>query len=205
MKKTALIALLLAFAAPAMAEGFYVLTSVGQTKTDLDQGYLDGADRALPGFQSSTDKTDTGYKLQLGYQFNQYFALEGGYVNLGKATYQGSAAGIGNKSVEFKASGVNLDAVGILPLNDRLSVFAKAGAIYAKVERNASRHNGLGNFSSSTDSTDLKGTWGLGASYDLSKNLAVRAEYEQFHKLGKDDQTGEANVDMLSVGIACKF
>lgn len=205
MKKIALIALLSALAVPAMAEGLYVVGSVGQSKADLDQGYLDGADRSLPGFSSSIDKTDTAYKLQLGYQFNQNLAIEGGYVNLGKLTYSGSAPGVGNKSVEFKAQGLNLSAVGILPLTERVSVFAKVGAIYAKVERTAAVHTTLVQASSSESSTDLKGTWGLGASFDLTKNLAVRAEYEQFHKLGKNDKTGEANVDLISAGVAYKF
>lgn len=204
MKKIALIALLSAFAAPVMADGLYVVGSVGQAKTDIDQGALDGTDSSLAGFQSSTKKTDTAYKLQLGYQFNKYLALEGGYINFGKATYN-SSANIGHRSVEFKAEGINIDAVGILPVTDRLSVFAKAGAIYAKVTNNWDTQTTSYTGSGSTDSTDLKGTWGIGTSFDVTKDLAVRAEFEQFHKLGKQDKTGEANVNLISAGVAYKF
>jgi OmpA-OmpF porin, OOP family len=204
MKKIALVALLAAFAAPAMAEGLYVVGSVGQSKADVDKNELDGSARSLAGFHSSVDDTDTAYKLQLGYQVNQYFAVEGGYINFGKTTYHASAPGQTGSS-ESKAEGVNLDAVGILPVTDRLSVFAKAGAVYAKVKYSYAVHTGLGDSTGSADSTDLKGTWGVGASFDVTKNLAIRAEYEQFHKLGNKDKTGEANVDLMSAGVVYKF
>lgn len=44
----------------------------------------------VPVFESSQTSNKNGYKLQLGYKFNENFAVEGGYVNLGKTEYNAS-------------------------------------------------------------------------------------------------------------------
>ncbi|WP_293234481.1 outer membrane beta-barrel protein [Paludibacterium sp.] len=203
MKKFALIVIVSALAAPAMAEGFYVLGSVGQSHVDWDTSYLDNS-LAQYGVHASKNDTDTAYKLQLGYQLNRYFAIEGGYVDLGKASY--SIAGTGSQgSLEYKASGVNAVAVGILPLNDQFSVFGKVGGIVARVEGSgATSGSGVRIWSNNPSSTDLKGTWGVGVNWDVTRNVAVRAEFEQFHQLGSSN-TGEADVNLASMGVAYKF
>jgi OOP family OmpA-OmpF porin len=81
MKRLAAAAILATvIATPALAEDFYVLGSLGRSSVDIDQSAIDAdlTDVGVTNLSSSLDKHDTGYKLQLGYRFNRYFAVEGG-------------------------------------------------------------------------------------------------------------------------------
>lgn len=158
----------------------------------------------MTGLSSSLDKTDTAYKLQVGYQLSRNFALEGGYVDLGKTSYSASFTG-GTANADVKAHGWNIAAVGIIPLSDVVSVFGKVGAIDATVKFNVSASGPGGTAGASGDSTDWSGVWGIGASYAINKQLAVRVEYEQFNDLGNEEKTGKGDVNLASAGIVFKF
>lgn len=207
MKKLALIAMLAAtVAAPAFAGDFYVVGSVGQATMDLNKSEIDNSltSAGVTGLSSSLDKTDTAYKIQLGYQFNQNVAVEGGYIDLGKGKYSATFTG-GTGTANAKASGVNVAVLGILPINEAFSAFAKLGVIDAKVKTDVSATGPGGSASASASSTKLKTTWGIGASYQFSKQVGVRVEYEQFKKLGDASTTGESDVSLVSAGIVLKF
>ncbi|MDE2585366.1 MAG: outer membrane beta-barrel protein [Betaproteobacteria bacterium] len=192
--------------ASAFAGDVYILGSVGQASTKINKTDLDNSlvNAGVTGLSSSTKETDTAYKLQLGYQFNQYFAVEGGYVNLGEAKYSASFTG-GNGKATAKVDGWNIDAVGILPLNDQFSLFGKLGtfAAHTKVDASASGPGGAASVSDSANNWSTH--YGVGASYAFTKSVAVRVEYEKFDRVGKDNSTGKADVDLWSVGVAYKF
>lgn len=189
--------------------GWYVGLSGGQSRADTDAGELDSTFRSL-GFTSSStvDKTDTGWKLFAGYQFNPYFAVEGGYVDLGKFSFSttvtaapaGYTTGSLSGNVKTK-NGFLVDAVGIWPATDKVSVFGKLGLYSIKTELSASGPSG----SLTESSTDSNLHWGIGAGYDFNKNFGARLEWERFNDVGNKDKTGEANVDLLSVGVVYKF
>lgn len=207
MKRLTLIALLAsASIAPAFAGDVYVLGAVGQSKFSADKGAIDQelVHAGATSLASSLDENDTAYKIQLGYQLTPNLAIEGGYVDLGKAGYSASYTG-GAAQGSVKASGINIAALGILPLNDSFSVFARLGTIRAKVEASASATGPGGAASGSVSSTDWKANWGIGASYNVTRQFGVRLEYEQFHKLGDSGTTGEGDVNLLSLGLSWKF
>lgn len=198
------------FISLAAAEpGWYVGLSGGQSKADTDGGELDSTFRSL-GFTSSSsmDDKDTGWKLFAGYQFNPYFAVEGGYVDLGEFSFSttvtaapaGYTTGSLSGNVKTK-NGFLVDAVGIWPATDKVSVFGKVGMYSIKTELSASGPSG----SLTESSTDSDLHWGIGAGYDFNKNVGARLEWERFNDVGNKDKTGEANVDLLSVGIVYKF
>ncbi len=83
-----------AFAQQGLHPGFYVLGGLGQARMDINQGELDAASLAVGnGVPSSVSNTETGWKLGVGYQFNQYFGVEGTYVDFGKPSYSNPAPG----------------------------------------------------------------------------------------------------------------
>lgn len=206
MKKFVAVALLAAAAVPAVAGEVYVVGSVGRSSIDIDQNDVDSdlVAAGAVGVSSNLDDNDTGYKLQLGYQYNKNFAVEGGYIDLGKAKYSASFAG-GSADASVKASGWNISAVGILPINDSFSVFGKVGAIDGKVKIDVSASGPGGTASGSESATKWKTLWGAGATYNISKQIGVRFEYEKFNNLGDDDTTGEDDVDLVSAGVVFKF
>ena len=197
-------------AAPAVADpGWYLGANVGGTKFDASAADLDSSWSSM-GFtaSSSVDDTDTGYKLFAGYQFNTNFALEGGYVDLGKmkfsSTVTAAPAGYvtGSISGDVKTkNGLYLDAVGILPVGNNFSVFGRLGVYSIKAELNAS--GPVGTVSSNDTGSDFH--WGIGAGYDFTNNVGARLEWERFNKVGNKDKTGEGDVDLWSAGIVYKF
>lgn len=193
-------------ATPALANDFYVVGSLGRSSMDIEQSAIDAdlTDVGATNVSSSLDKHDTGYKLQLGYRINEHFAVEGGYVDLGEARYDATFTG-GTARATVEVSGPNIALVGIMPVNSELSLFGKLGAINAKVHERAFATGPGGSATGSVSSTNLEMLWGVGASYDINRQFAVRLEYEFFNNLGDDDDTGEADVDLLSVGVVFKF
>lgn len=212
MKKSKAI-LLLATAtlvSSAYADDNYVVGSLGQSKFNgVNQGNYDAALNNSGGaVQSSNLKdTDTGFKLLLGHQFTPNFALEGGYVDLGKAKYN-AALSDGNASANYKSYGAVLDAVGIMPLSNGFSLFGKGGLYYGRTSLDVSNSSAAagGAFSGLNSTWKTSLNYGAGVSYELSKNLSLRGEYERFSHVGDNIETGgKSNVDLLSVGLALKF
>ncbi len=134
----------------------------------------------------ATDGADTGVKIYGGYSFTPNFALEGGYVDLGK---------FGGANGSLKSNGIFVDAVGKVPLGDTgFSVLGRLGAYNGKL-----RSDTLGVIDSERG-TNIK--VGLGGQYDFNPNMGLRAEWERY----RVDALGvKANTDMYSVGLNYKF
>jgi OOP family OmpA-OmpF porin len=182
----------------------YVGGSIGQGRSHLDDRALVNTlsgNSALNTF--TTDQRDRGYKLFVGKQLNQYFAIEGGYFDIGK--YQFSAVTTGNGLVrgQTKFRGLNLDLVGQLPITQRLSVLGRIGAQYA---RTGTDYNGNGIVVAgnrySSDS-DFGPKAGLGLEYKFSEAIAMRAEIERNRV--NDGVGRRGNVDLISVGLVYKL
>ena len=73
--------------------GPYIGGNLGATRSDFNNGdvnrYL--TNRGFTVNSSAEDRSSTGGKLFGGYQFTPYFALEGGYFDLGKFDYRAYA------------------------------------------------------------------------------------------------------------------
>ncbi len=116
-----------------------------------------------------------------GYQFTPNFALEAGAASLG---------GVSSASGDMNGHSVFLDAVGILPLNDKWSLLGRVG--WAQVDLNTSLGDDSG--------TGLK--IGLGAEYALTNKVAVRGEWERYQVNVFNDKP---NVDQYTVGLKVAF
>ena len=188
MKNLALAALtaasLLASAAQAQP---YLGLSLGQSK--LDESITEGLITS-----GTVDSKDTAFKLFGGYQFHRHVAIELAYVNLGEASYSGDFLGTPVTGGSVKASGFNVAGVGILPLTEEFSLFAKLG-LFAW-EAKASDTTGGVPFSATADGADV--SFGLGASYAFTRQFSVRAEWERF-------KLESADADLISVGVLYRF
>lgn len=148
-------------AATAHAEsqpGFYVGAGVGQASVEADD----------VGF----DADDTAFKVFGGYALNDNFAVELTYFDGGQPDETLDAFGI-PVTVEAEVSGLNLSAVGRLPINDTFAVFGKVG--YASYDVEVTGRSG--GFSISDDSGDDDLSYGLGAQFSFGA-FSLRGEYE---------------------------
>ncbi len=213
MKKLALSIVAVGIASmaqPATAQ-WYGGVSVGSSDTKLDQSVLTVPAATANSF--TKDDTDTGYKIQAGYTINPNFAIEGGYVNLGKfsLTNNVTAPVVGSLKGSGKADGWNLVAVGSLPIGNDFSLIGKLGTIYSTTKVDLATSGAVvlvAGTPINREKNEWNWTYGLGLQYALSKTISLRGEWERFDKLGTNsgiNATGEYNFNMYSVGLNFKF
>jgi OOP family OmpA-OmpF porin len=213
MKKTYVagaLALLMGAGAMSVAEaaplpGWYAGIDVGRSDFRRGGGAFDEA-FAAQGLTTSTsmNKHGNAYLLDLGYRFNPYFALEGGYVDLGRFNFNSNvlAPAPGTMAGSMKAYGARFSAVGIVPLPSGFSVYGKAGIYDARAKVDGGSPSGL-SVGASRWHTD--GTFGVGASYDLTKNLAASLEWNRYLKVGNSVTTGRSDIDLVTAGLSYHF
>lgn len=186
-------------ASQALAQGgFYIGGSVGQS--DIND------DVAIPSLITSgtVDGTDSAFKIYVGYQFNDYFGMDVGYVDLGKARYNGSYFGTPVTGGSVDIWGLNFSAVGTLPVGAGFAVFGKLG-LFAW-EATAKDTTAGFPFRGTEYGGDF--SLGVGFSYNFTKNLSARVEWERFGLGGGggyDYSVDLGHVDLLSFGMAYRF
>ena len=181
----AVAALALAASVPVQAADWYVGGSLGASDWKDDSGL-------------ATDTRDTGYKLFVGVGLTPNIALEGGWVDLGKAKFSDSSTGM-TITGDVKGSGWFGDLVGILPINPQFSAFAKIGFFYGEAKGTGSVA-GVGSASEKDSGTDVK--YGLGLSYAINKSFSIRGEWERYRFNVFDDK---GDTDLLSAGVVFTF
>lgn len=202
----ALPVLIFSYSSYAEDPGFYVGGSLGYSAWDADEveDAIDAAEAQLAvfGITSSADfdDDDLGWKVFAGYNINQYFAAEIGYVDLGEAegTITTSAPLASRSNFDFDLDGFTFAGIVKYPFMPNFDVFGKVGGFVWDAEAEASIR--VGNFSN-VISEDEDGTdffFGLGAEYEFTNNVGVRAEWERF---SPDD----ADVDFFSLGVTYDF
>lgn len=229
LKKTLLAAAVFAFATTAVQANEvsgYVTGSIGHAKADklkhakeVQNDYNEIGN--IPGVSSrtSTDRSDTAYKVAVGLKVNPYVALEVQYIDLGEASYKGSASdGVQFSSDKLKSetSGLGANVVGIYPIDD-FTLFAKAGYHYLKTKGSYKYDESFTGFSpySESESKTVRNwtpSFGVGASYNITQELAVVAEYERYKGVADKKVTidGEKlsfkhDIDFASIGLRYNF
>ncbi len=178
-------AVLVAVAGPfAMADdsGWYVGANAGQSRARIGDERIVG-DLLGAGLDTTSIHdydTHLGYKLFGGYQFGRYFALEGGYFDLGKFGFTADTLPAGALRGNIKLKGANLDALGILPFTEKFTAFARFGVdyAYAKDDFAATGAVEVPDPERSRHAANYK--FGAGLQYDFTRHLRLRAEAERF-------------------------
>ena len=185
-----------------MTNRMYLLGAIGKTKVSVprDAANTDYQNTAgVLGLTSNKTNNPNAYKLQLGYGFTPYFALEGGYVSLGKVSYHTSSnSGEGDATNTINAW--NVTAVGILPLQDSAwSLLGKLGLAYVKSsDSGSSNWNGVYSFSRDESKKDL--TYGLGVTYDVNDAVFLEAGVDSYKSA-----TNFGRLNVWSLGAGFKF
>jgi hypothetical protein len=144
---------------------------------------------------------NTVWRLFGGYQLNDYFGVEGGYIYLGKSRLAPNIVPEGEQVYfETKVNGFEFTPIGSLPVGKHLSVFARAGLIFWHSDIAFSHaYSDSGTRKKSGSSLIL----GLGAKYDLGKRFGVRAEYI-FYAIDKA-KAGSGNFNVVSINGVFAF
>jgi OOP family OmpA-OmpF porin len=186
------------FAADVPSNSYYVLGGLGQTTGSSDQSNLDSALTSVGGRGfSSTLSKPTVYKLQLGYQANQYFAVEGGFIGSNNENYTASGGNLaGPLSASASVKGWNLVGVGILPVANQFSLLGKLGV--ASIKESATLTGPGGTFTGSGSKFDV--TYGVGAMFDFTKSIFARFDVDSY-SVGNSTSSARSTVWMVDVGF----
>ena len=150
----------------------------------------------VDGDDQDFDDEDNASRYFVGAQFNQVLSLEGGYIDFGN---------YGNSVFNTDLDGYTLALKAGLPVTERFTVYAQGGNVWWKADINAT-----------DDSDDVDGSdifYGVGVSFALTQNLALRLDYTRFDVEFDRDEIGilaeidsfDTKVDYASIGIQYTF
>ncbi|WP_076407794.1 OmpA family protein [Shewanella sp. UCD-KL12] len=111
-----------------------------------------------------------------GYLFNDYFGVELGYRDLGRAEWVDYA----NKMNDVGVTGVSLGVVGFWPLAERWSISTEMGAMNYTLSNN--KQWGSEYYSDSGVAPYV----GAGVGYNITENLKLQAKYRRYENLDED-------------------
>ena len=152
---------------------------------------------------TTKDRSETGWKVFAGYQFNQYLAVEGGYAVIGDFDFTSVTPAGTVRITSMEPTAWNLDAVGTLPLPYNLSLYARAGIVRSETEVSVTGTGAAVVPRSSFKDKDWGYHAGVGVAFDFHRNVGVRIEWERYRVA--DGIGGKGDVDLLSWGFRIKF
>jgi len=184
---------------------WYFGADIGRSHAKIDNtGIRNGIEADGAAMSSIYDRDlDTGFNVVGGYQFNDYFAIEGGYFDLGRFGYNAITVPAGTVNGDISLRGINLDVLGFLPITENLSVFGRVGANYSEAKDSFSATGPITITDPDPSRRDVNYKLGLGVQYRLTPSLATRLEIERYRV---DDAIGNrGDIDQLSVGLVYRF
>lgn len=187
MKKIVLASLLAAMVGGASAQ-VYVGGAYGITQHEVD---CTGAD--------SCDKSDTGFKIYGGFQFNPVVAAELGYINFGASKVSGAAYypsfGVFQTDLKMKVSAVTLAAAIRGQFSPVMHGVLRLGVANVTTDVDTLAH-GLASVSDSESAT--KAYLGLGLEYSFNKNVrgTLGADFTQGEIYGESGSVRAFNVGL---------
>ena len=199
----------IALSCPTAQAQWYVGATAGESKAKLNDDSLPSQFLAL-GFTSAStavDKTDTAYRVFGGYKLNSYFAVEGGYTDLGRFGIRTTVTPAGTFDTRVKATGFDVSGIAMVPVTDAATVFARVGAFNAETKTSFNSTGSVIIFTGLQDEKKRKTTavYAVGATFDLSKQFALRAEASRMQKVGQDFSGNEISVNFYSAGLVYRF
>lgn len=170
----AILALGIGLAAPSFAQSQPQTTETwrmpyergfwGHAGISFGQSKLDDL-RCTPGF--GCDDKDQAFKLYAGGRFSNIFGLEVGVLNIGKFSASGG---------EADGWGADVALLAGIPIGANSAIFGKLGAIYARTEVSADATTGV----PTGKERGFGGRWGVGGQLGLTKEWALRADYDRY-------------------------
>ncbi len=208
-------------AANATTNGIYVAGQLGYADThlgnktglsDMFSPYGIKPSDVNPSFRDKNlSNSGLAGRIALGYQFNQNFAVEAGYLQLGNGKIN-----LGSQTLlPIAPSQVNLNlhqnvfdlvGKGILPVGNNFNVYGKLGVAYVTTNISAKAQTpGLPTINANFN-TIAKHKWApevaLGVSYDITPNVFIDTSWTHIQPIGKNRP---GNIDFAAVGLGYSF
>ena len=206
--------------------GVYAGVSYAMVKKDSTRSVfedealaIDGLVGFVPDPESRTatfDDEDSSYGFVVGWRMSEHIALEGGYMDLGDVKYREHATGVFlsdppeagtlQQNIDSSTSGIQMSALGILPLTYRWELYARGGVLISNSTETIYVLDDLGNsgkLRSTKSGFDLLA--GVGISFSLAEIYNLRLEYQRVFDAGDDATLDAADVDLMTLNVAVSF
>jgi opacity protein-like surface antigen len=183
----ALFASMIASASVQAAGPFYGGVSLGSTSLPTTSTTAIGF---MGGYK--LDRSQTSFMRDLGTM-----SIEAHYTMLGEDAYSTGFAGFGTMSYKVKYASMGVDAVALFPIKSvqNVSAFAKLGFANTSASTSCSGTGFYAGVGCTAVGSASGLVWGVGAQYDVDRQIAVRAGY----------QTYASNVTTLYVAALYNF
>lgn len=155
---------------------WYVGARIGGTNYDSFDGALDGA-------ESNFERDDWGGGAFIGYNYNSWLGVEGGYTYLGQADFKNGNSG-------FEVHGLDLVGKFTWSAAPSFDVFGKLGGYIFDAD------NGVNN----QDENGFSPTVGVGAEYFFNDDLSTRIEYQYYNQVG-GSKPGESDIHFYGFSL----
>jgi OmpA-OmpF porin, OOP family len=185
--------------------GWYIGGNAGQSRAEVDDRRITTNLVAAGLTPTSLDKFQEhfGFELFGGYQFNPYFALEGGYYDLGRFGFEADTNPAGTLRGEIKVRGADFDAIGILPFTERFAAFGRVGVTYVDTTDSFSGTGAVIVLDPGPSKHRASYKFGVGLQYAITTAFGLRAEAERYRV---DDAVGRrGDIDLISLGVVYRF
>ncbi len=175
----------LLLSAPALSQqGFYGEISAGSVKNKAEMDvsltssvtYLGYIESETESYSDTESYDSTSLGLRLGYQFNEYIAIESGYHNYGEAKDNYIDEFDDTINEKLSSSAVSFGIKGSLPISDHFSIFARTGM--AKWDFKASfTDSSMPREVEQLKESDNDIYYGVGAEYRFNETISLGVEY----------------------------
>ncbi len=212
-------------AANAAAPGVYVSGQLGYANThmgpkaNINQLSFDSGKDLISIGGTSLANNGLAGRLAIGYQFNQNFAVELGYLQLAskkanKIFKDGDADDTISAAMKLNQNAIDLVLKGILPIASNFNVYGKLGAAYLTTTATANfdfRDPSHGQAPNITVEANqfigvAKHKWApeaaIGVSYDITRNVSIDTSWTHIQPVGKNRP---GNIDFVAVGLGYSF
>jgi opacity protein-like surface antigen len=212
--------------ASAADTGFYFGLSGGQAKYDFERPNLPTVEFNPPpitelppaalapiagvvvpiafipaGWQPGDDDESGAFGALVGFRFNRFAAIETSYLDLGtlEATEILNLFPTGQTTYrkELHSTGATISALGQWPITDRWSLYARAGALFARMKLKSS----FSDFSDDISFGSQNFIWGAGTQFDWGTHWSLRLDFQRFDNVGEVMEGGRADIDTLTLGV----
>ena len=146
------------------------------------------------------DDTDAGWRVFLGYKFNESFGVGVSYLDLG--TLEAAGTAFGGFTDEIEATALEAWVMGILPINEQFSLFGTLGVF--SWDQEVIYSDSFEDFRGDVDGSGF--AFGVGATYWLNEDFGVHATWHRYPDVGDRNITGHENDrDLYGIGVVFTF
>lgn len=175
----------ISLAAPALAQDSTTSTLASHIYLGTSAGQ--GRWRSICANTATCDDTNATFGVFAGYQITPIFSAEAAFRNYGQAK---------SPNATIKGKGWDFSGLATWPIAGSLSVYGRLG-MYRSVLK------GDGTLLGAKE-TSTGPTYGLGLRLDLSKNVALRGEWQSYSSMG-GSALPKGDLNVVTVGALWQF